>query len=202
MSPSEARVRPSVVDRLEERRAPGSVVDAAAAVTEDPGESLVVEATGPGDVPAGGVTLRPLPFELPLGLAVIVLLLPEAADAVAAVVPDHRAGGEAERPAAFLDPPADVDVVAGDRELRIEAADGAQAFGAERHVAARECARRGDRSPARGSDCRARRATLSATTPSPSGAMLGPPMPACSVLANASARYISQCSSGQASSSR
>jgi hypothetical protein len=44
---------------------------------------------------------------------------------------------EAERPALLLEPPADVDVVAGGAVLRIEAADGPESAAAESHVAAR-----------------------------------------------------------------
>ena len=75
-------------------------------------------------MPDGVVLLGPLAFQGGLGAAVVELLPPIAADRVAAAVPDHRRGVEAERPAALLEAPADVDVVAGDAELRVEPADG------------------------------------------------------------------------------
>ena len=49
---------------------------------------------------------------------------------------DDRAGAEAECPAGLLQAPADVDVVAGDPELLVEAADRLQGRLAEGHVAA------------------------------------------------------------------
>ena len=50
-------------------------------------------------------------------------------------MPDHGRRMKAERPAALLQPPADVDVVAGRAEARIEAADGFEGRSAEGHVA-------------------------------------------------------------------
>ena len=48
---------------------------------------------------------------------------------------DHRCGTEADRPTPLLKPPADIDVVAGDPELLIEAPDSLQRLAPEGHVA-------------------------------------------------------------------
>jgi hypothetical protein len=118
---------------LEGARPPQAVVDARAAQRQ---RAAAVDAPAPGDVAGRVVLLRPGPLEQRLGATVAALLAPEAAHAAAAVVPHDGARMEAERPAARLQPPADVDVVAGDLELRIEAADRLQPRSAERHVAA------------------------------------------------------------------
>lgn len=98
------------------------MVDAAAAAAEDPGQALVVHAACPGDSAVGGVFGGPLFLQVCFGSAVVVLLTPESADGISAVVPDHCAGGEAEGAAVFLDAPAEVYVVAGDFELGLKAA--------------------------------------------------------------------------------
>src|SRR6516165_1578944 len=82
-----------------------------------------IDSPGPADMAERVAALRPFILELRLGLAVAVLLLPERADRVAPVVPDHRRRAEADRPAAVLQPPADVDIVAGGAKARVEAAD-------------------------------------------------------------------------------
>ena len=51
-------------------------------------------------------------------------------------MPDHRRGAEGDHPAGLADAPAQIHVVAGDAESRIEPAQIAQRLGAERHVAA------------------------------------------------------------------
>jgi hypothetical protein len=52
------------------------------------------------------------------------------------MVPVHRPGVEADPAAALLQPPAQVDVVAGGAVARIEAADRGERVAAKRHVAA------------------------------------------------------------------
>ena len=109
-----------------------------------------------------------------------LLLAQVGADRVAAVVPDHRRRAEAERPAALLQPPADVDVVAGHAELRVEPAD---------RLAARSL-RNAMLQPGMCSATSSESstwigppgalATHSATGPSPGGGMFGPPTPAWS----------------------
>src|SRR5207244_3734534 len=78
---------------------------------------------GPGEMAGTVVALRPLPLEERLGLSVLELLLQIGPEGVSPVVPDDRAGAESDGPAFLLQPPADVDVVARDPELRVEAAD-------------------------------------------------------------------------------
>src|SRR5438034_445491 len=85
------------------------------------------------DRAASVVLLGPLTLEQRLGTAVAALLAEVRADAVAPAVPHHRGGAEAERPAGFLEPPADVDVVARDPELLVEAADRLERLLAEGH---------------------------------------------------------------------
>src|SRR5215213_3517539 len=86
-------------------------------------------------MPGAVVALGPLALEQRLGLPVLELLLEVVAGRAAAMVPDDRAGAEAHGPAAVLQPPADVDVVTGDPELVVEAADLLQPVLPEGHVA-------------------------------------------------------------------
>ena len=83
---------------------------------------LTVDTPGPEQMAGDVVLLRPFLFQQRLGLAVALLLLPVRAHRVAAMVPDHGGGTEPQRPAPFAQPPADVDVVTGDAELRVEPA--------------------------------------------------------------------------------
>src|SRR4051794_12289170 len=108
----------TAVAPLEEAGAPDAVVDRGAGAVQDVRHALRVQAARPRDVTGGVVFLRPLALEQRLGLAVADLLAPEAADGVAAAVPDDRGRVEAERPALRLELPADVDVVARRAELR------------------------------------------------------------------------------------
>src|SRR4051812_41786537 len=86
---------------------------------------------------AGSVVLvRPLSLEIRLGFSVIQLLFPECAHAAATAMPNHRGGIEPEGPSRRLKPPAEIDVVACDAELRIKSIDSREARPAERHVAA------------------------------------------------------------------
>ena len=120
--------------RLEGAGAPGAVIDARR--PHHAGAGAVVEAAGPGHVAAAVVALGPLALEQRLGLAVALLLPPVAADAAAAPMPDQRGRMEAQRQPLLLQPPAGVDVVAGDPELRIEAAHRQQVDATVGHVAA------------------------------------------------------------------
>jgi len=58
-----------------------------------------------------------------LGDAITALLFEIGFDGVAPMMPHHGSGRKAQRPALFLQTPADVDVVAGDTESMIKAAD-------------------------------------------------------------------------------
>ena len=79
-----------------------------------------------------------IPHQLRLRLAVPHLLPPVGADAAAVAVPDERRRREADRQAARLQPPADIDVVPRRVVRRIEAADRPQGVTPVRHVAARD----------------------------------------------------------------
>ena len=125
-----------MVDRLERSAAPGAVVDAPAPARRLACEAVSVEAAAPGDVPAGGVLLRPLALQLGLGSAVAPLLAPVSAHRLAAVVPNDGGRAEAERQPSLAQPPADVHVVAGRVESGVEAADLLQRLPAKGHVAA------------------------------------------------------------------
>src|SRR6187455_1544656 len=96
----------------------------------------VVEAAAPRDVPQGVVPLRPLALEQRLGPAVLPLLLQKRAHRTSSVMPDNRSRAETERETLLLQPPADIDVVARDPELLVEAVDRLEACLSEGHVAA------------------------------------------------------------------
>ena len=88
---------------------------------------------------AGAVVfLGPLAGQQRLGATVAALLPDVRAYGIAAVVPDDRGRVEAQRPAAIAEAPANVDIVAGGSELRIESSDLPETSGAKRHVAARD----------------------------------------------------------------
>src|SRR5438094_9429303 len=98
-------------------------------------EPLSVDPAGPAGMAGDVVLLRPLSLQEPLGPAVAHLLSPERAHRVAAMVPDHGRRAEPQRLPAFPQPPAQVDIVSGDTELRIEAAHRLEAGLADGHVA-------------------------------------------------------------------
>ena len=113
------------------------------------------------------------------------------------MVPDDRAGAEADRPALLLQAPADVDVVAGDAELRVEPADLVAGSTSRRPCCSRGCARRSRRRAARGSGRRARwRRTRAIVGRRPGGGMLGPPTPACELFRKA-VREVARASAGR-----
>ena len=107
----------------------------ASAPPEGFGQSLPVQTPGPDEMSGRVVLFRPFLLEKRLGPPVADLLAPVGTDGVAAVMPDHGRRMKAERPAALLQPPADVDIIAGGAEARIEAADGLEGLSAEGHVA-------------------------------------------------------------------
>ena len=134
------RARRAVVERLEEVAPPGAVADAPRRRRANGAErtSGPPRRDGRRGCTCSGHFRSSSASALPYSD-----LLPEVAAHRA------RAGGagrprraEADRPAPLLEPPADVDVVAGDPELRIEAADRLERLAPEGHVAARGCARR------------------------------------------------------------
>src|SRR5438309_2904163 len=87
-------------------------------------------------MPARVVALRPLVLEERLSGPVPALLPPEGRNTRPAMVPDDRAGAEPQRPSSFLQPPADVHVVAGRTEPRVEPTDRNERVAPEGHVAA------------------------------------------------------------------
>jgi hypothetical protein len=87
------------------------------------------------------VFLWPLPLECRLGFAVSRLLTPVRADSVPPMMPYYSRGAEAECPAARLQTPADINVVARRAELRIEPADRLEAVCSKRRVATRDVLR-------------------------------------------------------------
>src|SRR5207244_3302454 len=82
------------------------------------------------------VLLRPLPFQQSLGLPVVLLLLPIGLHRVAPMVPDHSGRAESQRPAALLQLPAGIDIVARNVKLGIECANRLKAGFTKGHVAA------------------------------------------------------------------
>src|SRR5260221_13778381 len=96
------------------------MIDSSPVLTKHPGQSHTIESPGPGKMADGVVLLRPLLFQQRLGLRIVLLLPPVGAHRVAAVMPHHRRSGETQGPAALLQPPADIDIVASKTETRIE----------------------------------------------------------------------------------
>src|SRR4029450_705871 len=87
---------------------------------------------------AGGVVLlRPLTLQEGLSLAIVFLLFPIGPHRVTAMVPDHGSRMESQCPAALLQPPAHVDIVAGNAELRIKPLYGLEGGLPKRHVTSR-----------------------------------------------------------------
>src|SRR5689334_18632197 len=84
------------------------------------------------------ILLGPLPLKQGFGSSIAALLPPIDRHLIAAMVPNHRRRAVANHEAALLEPPADIDVVARDAELRIEAANFQQGLPAEGHVTARD----------------------------------------------------------------
>src|SRR5205807_7737548 len=124
------------VERLEGGAAPHTVVHARPAPAERVRQPAAVNPARPAHVPRAVVLLGPLALEHGLRPAVADLLLPVGAQRVASMMPHHGGGVEAERPAALLQPPGHVHVVAGGAELRVEAAERLEARLPAGHVAA------------------------------------------------------------------
>ena len=122
------------VDRREGRRAPDAGVDARAPQRTDE-RQRAVDASAPQHV-AVEELLRVVRHQPRLAFAVADLLPPVRLDRRAMVMPDERRRREADLPAARLQPPAHVDIVAGAEIDRVEAADREQRLAPERHVAA------------------------------------------------------------------
>ena len=95
-----------------------------------------VDTPGPAELSRAVVLLRPLTLQQAFGATVASLLPPVRSHRVAPVMPHHGRGMEAQRPAARLQPPAHVHVVACAEVDGIEAADGEQRVAAKCHVAA------------------------------------------------------------------
>ena len=112
-----------LVDGLEWRHAPDPVVDSPGAAGEREREAVPVNAPRPAHVSEGVVLRGPFALQQRLCFAVAPLLPPVPPDRFSAVVPHDRGRVEPDREALLVQPPADVDVVAGDAELRIEIAD-------------------------------------------------------------------------------
>src|SRR5439155_26731200 len=122
------------VDGLKGRAAPDAMINPFSERMQLERVRLAEKPPGPGQMAQGRVLLGPAPFEKRLRPAVVPLLTPIGLDGVAPAVPDHRRRAIAQRPPSLLEAPAEVDVVARNAELRIEAADCFQAFLAKGHV--------------------------------------------------------------------
>jgi hypothetical protein len=128
------RVDVGPVHRREGRRAPDSCVDPLA-----PQRSHERQRAVDAPVPQHAAVeelLRMMRHQPALALAVADLLTPVGLDRRAMVVPDERRRGKPDFPAARLQPPAHVHIVAGAQVDRIEAANREERVAAERHVAA------------------------------------------------------------------
>src|SRR5215470_8353337 len=98
---------------------------------------MAVEPPSPRDMACGVVFLRPLALEHRFRSPVTLLLFPVRSHRVAVVVPDHSSGAEAKRSTAFLQTPADIDVVTGGSKLRIESTNRVEIHFPKRHIATR-----------------------------------------------------------------
>src|SRR2546428_498400 len=121
-----------LIDGLEWRGAPPAVIHAGPPPPQDVGQSAAVHPARPADVPNVVVLLRPFALQHRLGAAIADLLPPVGAHRIATVVPHHGGRVEAERPAAILQSPAHVDVVASRSEPGIEPTDRLEVGRAER----------------------------------------------------------------------
>jgi len=94
-----------------------------------------------GEMAGSVIFLRPLSLQEGLSLPIVSLLFPISPHRVAAVVPDHGRRMESQCPALLLQPPAHIDIVAGNVELRIKSPYGFEGGLAKRHVTARNVLR-------------------------------------------------------------
>ena len=183
----------ALVEGLERRRAPDAVVDAPARRLSRRDHGVAVDAPAPADVAERRCTSRatctraaPRPGRSPAAGASTRGRGPP-------VVPDHRGGAEADPPARVLEPPADVHVVAGHPERRVESTDRRERRAPERHVAARDVLGLGVRQQhvdrARPGRCATR---VGRPAGRPSAVRFGPPTAASPVVRNVQARCVSQ----------
>src|SRR5438876_6761384 len=126
---------PRLVEGLERRGAPDSLVDASPERRQIRGYALSVDSSEPGQLADRTVSRRPLAFQERLGLSVSDLLPPKPPEGSAAVVPYDGARGVPDDPAPVAEPPAHVDVIARAPEPRVESADRFERVFPERHVA-------------------------------------------------------------------
>ena len=120
------------IQRLEEGRAPGTVVDSPPAEPRE--QASRVKTAGPSGPPSP-VLVGPLALQQRLGPSVLALLAPVRAHGAAGPVPDHGRGAEPEHVPRLEQLPADVDIVSGDAELGIETAHVLECPLTEGHVA-------------------------------------------------------------------
>src|SRR4029450_2602002 len=98
--------------------------------------SVAIHPPKPGEMSGRIVLLWPFAFEQRLSFPIVQLLFPIRPHRVAAMVPDHSSGVEPHRPALFLQPQTNIDVITRDTKLRVKSADRLKGSFAERHVAA------------------------------------------------------------------
>src|ERR1051326_5934150 len=77
----------------------------------------------PGQMARQVVLFRPFFFQKSLGLPITLLLAQIGANRVSSMMPDDCRGIETQRPAALLQTPADIHIVAGRAELRVKSPD-------------------------------------------------------------------------------
>ena len=114
------QARSRLVERLEWRQPPNAMIDAA---RPPPHIRDAVHPARPFEMAGGVVFFRPFLFQQRLGFSVALLLAQIGANGVAAMMPNHGRGAEAQRPPALLQAPADIHVVPRDPELGIKSSD-------------------------------------------------------------------------------
>src|SRR5207253_1758454 len=126
-----------LVQRLERRRAPDTLVHASAERREITRHAPTIDAAEPAQPAEGVVSRRPLFLQQRFRLSVPNLLLPVRSKVATTMVPDDRRGGIANDLASVPKPPTDVDIVSRGPEASVEPPDGFEGAFPERHVASR-----------------------------------------------------------------
>src|SRR5262249_3067603 len=115
------------------RRAPDAGINAGSPKRPDD-RQRTVDASAPQHVPVENL-LRVMGHQPGLALTVPYLLMPVGLHLRSMVVPDQRGRRKANLPAARLQPPADIDVIARAKIDWIEPPDREKRFAPKRHIA-------------------------------------------------------------------
>src|SRR5438309_9525865 len=126
-----------LVQRLERRGAPDTLVHASAERREITRHAPAIDAAEPAQPAEGVVPRRPLFLQQRFRLSVPNLLLPVRSKVATTMVPDDRRGGIADDLASGPQSPTDVDIGARGPEGSVEPPDGLEGAFTDRQVASR-----------------------------------------------------------------